>query len=71
MARINGYTVIAFKPSDKLSGATAIVAARADRNSAHGFEYVTALVETIADSEWYWGHYFFDMGDAYADFLTR
>lgn len=77
MAQINGYEIIADKWSAKHTGGIVILGhtMRGGRR-----EYVTALVKSLTDTEWWAGHYFntFDydkageaLQAALADYLNR
>ena len=55
---INGYTVIASEWK-ALEGVYVILASR--QTGPLVWEYVTAKVRSMDDSEWFWGNYFFSL----------
>jgi hypothetical protein len=50
---INGYGIFAHR--ENTGGGYVILGERTRHDGSH--EYVTALVHTMEDREWYWGHY--------------
>lgn len=69
MKTINGCAVIAHKPSNVWPNALAILAVKTLGDS---YEYVTAVVSTLDDREWNWGHYYLnDLEAAVMDFNGR
>lgn len=66
---INGYTIIAYGPSDLFDGRTAILGVR---RFFDGFEYVVADVQNVEmDKDWPSGHYSRSFEQASKDYLSR
>lgn len=63
MIKINGYSVIAHRPYGNNEGFVILAVKSGD----FGYEYVTAVVDTLEDTEWYWGHYYPGTADVALD----
>lgn len=75
MNQINGFAIIAHRPYGHTLPSEGFVILGA-KHSDFGYEYVTAVVSTLEDREWHWGHYYPDTADvalssAVADFYRR
>jgi hypothetical protein len=75
MKQINGFTVIAHRPYGNTVPSEGFVIL-AVKHSDFGYEYVTAVVGTLDDREWCWGHYYPGTADvalasAVADYNER
>lgn len=62
MHKMNGFTIIAHRPSGNHGRGTVILGVKPNRHAIYlnngGYEYVTAMVDRLSDAEWFWGHYF-------------
>ena len=54
MKKINGYTIIAHRPYSHGDKGLVILGVR---SLDKGYEYVSAVVDTLDDRDWSWGHY--------------
>lgn len=72
--KMNGYDIMAMRPSSRHDGAHVVLGMRLDSNR-QVFEYVTAIVSTDSlyeATEWVWGHYFESQNDnSETDFYDR
>lgn len=66
MKTINGYAIVAHRPYGNTEPSEGFVIL-AVKHSDFGYEYVTAVVGTLDDREWYWGHYYPGTADAALD----
>jgi hypothetical protein len=73
MEKINGYVIIAHRPYRNQMPAEGftILGAKKNRYNKSGFEYVTAVVGTLDDRDWSWGHYHSTIDAALLDFNVR
>ena len=72
MQTINGYAIIAHRAySHKPDEGLVILGVRKNNYNISGYEYVTAVVFTLDDKEWSWGHYLGTLDSAFDDYNKR
>ena len=70
MKTINGCAIIAHRPSTVWNdNGLAILAVKTFPDGT--YEYVTAIVRTLDDREWNWGHYNTSLEAATSDYFSR
>ena len=68
MRKVNGYTLVAW---GQAKGCVVILGVRENPYSPSGCEYVTAVMRSLDDGSWSWGHYFTTIDRAVSDWQER
>jgi hypothetical protein len=72
MKKINGYAVIAHKPyAQNPEDGFVILGAKESRYSPSGYEYVTAVVDSLDAKDWSWGNYINELDRAILNYNQR
>lgn len=70
MKTINGCAIIAHRPYGNTLPSEGFVIL-AVKTLGDSYEYITAVVSTLDDREWFWGHYSTSLEAATSDYFSR